>query len=632
MPGLKSRLSLLGMGQYYPNFLEAGFETWETILDITEDDLDSLGVQRGHRRRLQQEIAFSLTSGAEPDDAQSRALNRSLLNTDASVSTQTGRKRQYTRHPKPDPNAPQRPPSAYLLFSNALRDDLKEHSLSFTDKSKVVGDRWQSMPEAAKNQWRQKASGPWEKYKSDQTQYQGTDGYRGYQAYLAGFNSSQPSKRRKDLSNDSSNVVDGTTSGPRPKRPPSPDAGPSSAARPFKPTRAYPALNPAAPSSSSSPISSRSKKPMSDHESVFSTTALAARDKPAQVFSHACESCRKKKVRCDGVMPTCDRCLRTSTDCNYAGGIRDREKRLVGNLVDKLNIWDEAIRRLRPRLESENRSEVDRLLSMVIHSYVPSDVPSSCLQSPQTSKPGTGFPVHTASQSDESSCGESDVSNVGSMGSTDHINEESFRAETGDGRIDAFLGQTATDNWVDRLQENLNISDRDIPRAKHRSSNISKVEPDLLDGNYLGATAGLKSSSVGGSTFGEHFEPYELPLKASADSFVDAYFTTIHPSFPIISRAEFLRSYEEFFALPRSGDSPGSTFVPMLHLVLAIGAIHAYISQAPWVQDEGLRLLNFARVKATVLETHALQATAYEQVQLCGLGGLYHLVMYEVNK
>ena len=40
----------LGISQYLHAFVDQGFDTWETILDITESDLDALGVKLGHRR------------------------------------------------------------------------------------------------------------------------------------------------------------------------------------------------------------------------------------------------------------------------------------------------------------------------------------------------------------------------------------------------------------------------------------------------------------------------------------------------------------------------------------------------------------------------------------------------------
>ena len=67
MTDLHPVLSKLGLTQYYDKFNEEGFETWETVLEITESDLygsstipcslsakitlrNALGVKLGHRR------------------------------------------------------------------------------------------------------------------------------------------------------------------------------------------------------------------------------------------------------------------------------------------------------------------------------------------------------------------------------------------------------------------------------------------------------------------------------------------------------------------------------------------------------------------------------------------------------
>ena len=47
---LKERLARLGLAQYSEVFVTEGFDTWETVLDITESDLGHLNVKLGHRR------------------------------------------------------------------------------------------------------------------------------------------------------------------------------------------------------------------------------------------------------------------------------------------------------------------------------------------------------------------------------------------------------------------------------------------------------------------------------------------------------------------------------------------------------------------------------------------------------
>jgi hypothetical protein len=106
-------LEELGISQYLEAFLEQGFDSWETILDITESDLDALGVKLGHRRKLQRRIA----------DARGIASGASLVSPTAQLATEElklqdvikpeapapdGRetvgvivtKRKYRRHPK----------------------------------------------------------------------------------------------------------------------------------------------------------------------------------------------------------------------------------------------------------------------------------------------------------------------------------------------------------------------------------------------------------------------------------------------------------------------------------------------------------------------------------------------------
>lgn len=40
MADIELTLSWLGMPQYLERFMEAGFDSWETLLEITENDLE----------------------------------------------------------------------------------------------------------------------------------------------------------------------------------------------------------------------------------------------------------------------------------------------------------------------------------------------------------------------------------------------------------------------------------------------------------------------------------------------------------------------------------------------------------------------------------------------------------------
>ncbi|KAG7151073.1 High mobility group protein 20A like [Verticillium longisporum] len=198
--GLGTIFAELGILQYLDTFVEQGFDTWATILDITESDLDALGVKLGHRRKLQRRIANS--RGLAPDASLVSRIRASVEDTrtentkpepikqdskDVAVVT----KRKYRRHPKPDENAPERPPSAYVLFSNKMRDDLKGRNLTFTEIAKLVGENWQSLSPVEKEPFETQALNAKEKYNQDLAEYKKTYDYKKYAQYLHDFKQKQ---------------------------------------------------------------------------------------------------------------------------------------------------------------------------------------------------------------------------------------------------------------------------------------------------------------------------------------------------------------------------------------------------------------------------------------------------------
>ncbi|KAJ4301238.1 hypothetical protein N0V90_003329 [Kalmusia sp. IMI 367209] len=204
MSDLGERLARLGLSQYLEALVSEGFDTWEIVLDITESDLGSLGVKLGHRRKLQRAIAESRgQSSGRPlpiglgkagsvdgsyrsDDSATEGKARPGGESSAAGAT-TSAKRKYRRHPKPDEHAPERPPSAYVIFSGHVRDTVKGQDLSFTEMAKLVGERWQVLPADAKEAFERQANTAKEKYYAALAEYKKTPEYESYQKYLEAF-------------------------------------------------------------------------------------------------------------------------------------------------------------------------------------------------------------------------------------------------------------------------------------------------------------------------------------------------------------------------------------------------------------------------------------------------------------
>ncbi|KAF2196467.1 hypothetical protein GQ43DRAFT_383250 [Delitschia confertaspora ATCC 74209] len=192
---LSKILTRLGLERYLDTLVENGFSTWETVLDITEEDLTRLNFKLGHRRTLQREIATY--RGLPPTyslegDITLNSISSASASVQEALSSQDGdpsgrEKRRYRRHPRPDQNAPKKPKTAYVNFADHLRTDPIIASLSFVDIAKEVGRRWQNLPAEDKRIWESQAARATQEYEAQMDEYKKTDLYRQYQVYLGEF-------------------------------------------------------------------------------------------------------------------------------------------------------------------------------------------------------------------------------------------------------------------------------------------------------------------------------------------------------------------------------------------------------------------------------------------------------------
>ncbi|KAK7431066.1 hypothetical protein QQZ08_002347 [Neonectria magnoliae] len=176
----------LGLAQYLNAFVEQGFDEWDIILDIQESDL-RIANARGISP------STSLASPARPavEDVKPDGTRPEPSRPDVTHEVQGVAKRKYRRHPKPDENAPERPPSAYVLFSNKMREDLKSQNLSFTEIAKLVGENWQNLVPMEKEAYESQANADKEKYHRDLMEYKKTADYKKYIQYLQEFKEKQ---------------------------------------------------------------------------------------------------------------------------------------------------------------------------------------------------------------------------------------------------------------------------------------------------------------------------------------------------------------------------------------------------------------------------------------------------------
>jgi len=95
------------------------------------------------------------------------------------------KKRKYVKKPKKDPSAPEKPKSAYIQFSSAIRKQL-DQTLTFSEASKIVGAKWSSLG-SKKLELEESAAKDMRSYKSQLRKYKETREYRDHQKYVTEF-------------------------------------------------------------------------------------------------------------------------------------------------------------------------------------------------------------------------------------------------------------------------------------------------------------------------------------------------------------------------------------------------------------------------------------------------------------
>lgn len=102
----------------------------------------------------------------------------SSLDDTASSSLPPPPKRRYRRHPKPDRNAPVKPPSAYVMFANDVRSKLKDQNLTFAQLAKATGERWKSLDDTERQRYETMAGEAKKIYNIALEQYKLTPEYK----------------------------------------------------------------------------------------------------------------------------------------------------------------------------------------------------------------------------------------------------------------------------------------------------------------------------------------------------------------------------------------------------------------------------------------------------------------------
>ncbi|KAL7268301.1 hypothetical protein RUND412_009080 [Rhizina undulata] len=246
------------------------------------------------------------------------------------------------------------------------------------------------------------------------------------------------------------------------------------------------------------------------------------------------------------------------------------------------------------------------------------------------------------------------TADVGSTGSVDHIkedlNSENALYPTG------YMGKNSEVSWIQRVAQQLadeateESADDCPPRPgegiyttdSSRTASVSgfsgsstkqRDHSSLDDYEYHFQTPTYHLDDLSVSISGGQVDPFTLPPKELADELLNAFFVTIHSSFPIVLKQLFMKQYEAFF---QCFYPPGSSkrWLAMLNLMFAIGALYGREVDASWKEEtESGHLKYFARARILSLDEGSIFEMAdLQQVQVIGLAGVYLVASNQTNR
>ncbi|KAL0259401.1 hypothetical protein SLS55_005137 [Diplodia seriata] len=203
---LRGVLDRIRLHDYLPVLLQNGFDSWDVVCDISEDDMAHLGFKLGHRRILQREIAatrgtsYGQSLASDSTDRSPHATptpeDSSRAHSTSPLRAEERKKRRYRRKPRPDINAPKKPKTAYVNFADTQRTDPAINAQSFVAIAREVGRRWQALPPEKKHVWECQAARDMQEYEAQMDEYKTTENYRRYQNYLKTFANNQTRPKR----------------------------------------------------------------------------------------------------------------------------------------------------------------------------------------------------------------------------------------------------------------------------------------------------------------------------------------------------------------------------------------------------------------------------------------------------
>jgi len=257
-------------------------------------------------------------------------------------------------------------------------------------------------------------------------------------------------------------------------------------------------------------------------------------------IAQACDRCRSKKIRCDGIRPCCSQCSSVGFECKTSDKLSRRAfpRGYTESLEERVRSLECEVRELKDLLD-EKDEKIDllsRLHSQSAPTFQPSPKPSP-----------SSVPVRQTEK------------------------EDMFRMQQspyleGHGATSYFAGTSSSKMFFDAFKQK-------VQEGGHSTSDINAEK--LLTGNiHLQPRDALAESIM-----------WKAPPRLESDQMIGVFFQEWAPLFPVLHRPSFLELYQRYIQSPETVVDNCSH--AQLNLVFGIAALSSGVSpyartSTPW--------------------------------------------------
>ncbi|KAJ5259451.1 hypothetical protein N7478_012432 [Penicillium angulare] len=337
----------------------------------------------------------------------------------------------------------------------------------------------------------------------------------------------------------------------------------------------------------------------------------------------ACESCRQRKTKCTGDKSGCRNCREAGIICCYTDGKREKSKRQLASLSAKVQAYEDVIKRLSSRFGVSDEQLVNIALTAA-------SAPDLALNSDVSSS----REAKRAWNSEDSP--PSRPSSTTPLDLIDHTEEDFNRDEAS--RATGFIGKSSEINWLQKLSKEVNNECEAWSASMSNSGDDNGLpsptltpRPDNPVGNLMNASNYyLDDLEIPGKEGKHQVDANAVPSRETATKLLNAYLTSVHPSFPIIGISTFVSQFQVFFNQPTL--RPGSKWLAILNLIFAIAAKYGQLTNTDWKEGDDDHELYFARARMLSLEDQLLHHPDLQQLQVEGLACFYMISSGHINR